>query len=499
MKTKNNKIKTTTLTMVMVFALIGTTGIGAPAFAGAPTECAIPPSNMVAWWPLDESTAPSADIVGGNDGTWNGNPTVVVGEKVVNSTNFDGDDSIAVINDPSLEPTSEVTVDAWVRSDAPAGQWKHIVAKGNQGNQHASYALYTGVTEGLFFYVANATHTKLSPDATNAVWDGNWHHVAGTYNGTHVRLFVDGAEIGTGTPHTGNIDYGLDMSNDLRIGQYPSDGLPLYFTGDIDEVEIFDRALDLKEIQAIYDADSFGKCKTFVEPSMVSGIFHPGENIDKKLTVLEIPEDGPYDVLVEITNSTAPGEECLDALGTDVLTLTNQSATNGIIDTPFMLFYDEKITAMPGSYHCTVEFIANVTTSSNTYSLANQTTWLDVIGSKGYWKNHPDASTLHTPITIGAHEVVDSDEVTNIMKAHKGKFDLDKLAAQLLTAKLNLWAWMGAGATGCIDGNVTAADLLLVDRGYAGIDTGNKLDKSDKKPALSLHSNLDDFNNFGCP
>jgi hypothetical protein len=336
MNTKYNKLKTTTLMSIAVFALIGTTGIGSPAFAGGPTECTIPPNNMVAWWPLDESTGPSADIVGGNDGTWNGNPTVVVGEKVVNSTNFDGDDSITVLNDSSLEPTSEVTVDAWVRSDAPSGQWKHIVAKGNQGNQHASYALYTGVSQGLFFYVANATDTILSPDATDAVWDGNWHHVAGTYNGTHVRLFVDGLEIGSGTPHTGDIDYGLDMSNNLTIGQYPSGGVPLYFTGDIDEVEIFDRALDQKEIQDIHNAESFGKCRTFVEPSNVEGIFHPGKVIDKKLTVLEIPEDGPYDVLVEVTNSTAPGEECLDALGTDVLTLTNQSATHGITDTPLL-------------------------------------------------------------------------------------------------------------------------------------------------------------------
>jgi hypothetical protein len=167
---------------------------------------------------------------------------------------------------------------------------------------------------------------------------------------------------------------------------------------------------------------------------------------------------------------------------------------------------------MPGNYHCTVEFIANVTTSSNTYSLANQTAWLDVIGSKGYWKNHPDATEVHLPILLGNQTLVDgesnpesssnvttSDEVTNIMKAHKGKFDLDKLAAQLLAAKLNLWAWMGSSADiGCIEGNVTAADILLSDRGYSGIDEGDKFDKSDKQAALSLHSNLDDFNNNGC-
>ena len=50
MKTKYDKIKTTTLMTIAVFALIGTTGISAQsAFANGATECTIPPTNMVGW------------------------------------------------------------------------------------------------------------------------------------------------------------------------------------------------------------------------------------------------------------------------------------------------------------------------------------------------------------------------------------------------------------------------------------------------------------------
>ena len=76
---------------------------------------------------------------------------------------------------------------------------------------------------------------------------------------------------------------------------------------------------------------------------------------------------------------------------------------------------------------------------------------------------------------------------------------MDKLAGQLLAAKLNQWALMNDTKTDCINDTIDDADGLLVTRGYAGPDVGTgKLMKSDKFEALSLHSALDDFNNDGC-
>jgi len=509
MNTKYNKLKTTTLMTIAVFALAGTTGITTQAFAGAePTECTNPPSNLVGWWTLDEGAGTtSADIVGDNDGDWNGTPVVNIAEYVENSLNFGDGDSVIIPDDNSLEPENQLTVDAWVRADDSPGQWKVIVAKGIEAGVSASYALYTDTNGGLTFYVTNVTGSvNKSPNVLpNNIWDNEWHHVAGTYDNAEVKLYVDGVLIGT-NPATGNILYGLPTTDDLGIGARPDNALS--FEGDIDEVEIFDRALEQTEIQAIHFADSFGKCRSFVEPKMVDGLFHPGDVIPKKLTVFDIPEDGPYDILVEVTNSTEPSEECLDALDTDVLTLTNQSATDGIADTPFMLFYDEKITAMPGNYHCTVEFIANVTTSSNTYSLANQTALLDVIGSMGYWKNHPDATDVHLPIILGNETqnfpVNNNETATEIFKDHKGKFGLDKVAAQLLASALNVWALMGGYDTTCIDPTIASTNNTLGDEGYDG--PGEEPDpKYNKKtnpipPGLKAnHTALDDFNNNGCP
>jgi hypothetical protein len=77
--------------------------------------------------------------------------------------------------------------------------------------------------------------------------------VVGTYDGSSVRLYVDGQQVGSGTPDTAPIAYALADSNALTIGDYPSCPTQrLDFSGGIDEVKLFDRALAPWEINGGY-------------------------------------------------------------------------------------------------------------------------------------------------------------------------------------------------------------------------------------------------------
>jgi hypothetical protein len=60
----------------------------------------------------------------------------------------------------------------------------------------------------LIFYISNGIASVLSADAGARIWDGAWHVVLGTFDGGRVRLFVDGKEIGTGTPTSVSLTYG---------------------------------------------------------------------------------------------------------------------------------------------------------------------------------------------------------------------------------------------------------------------------------------------------
>jgi DNA-binding winged helix-turn-helix (wHTH) protein len=165
-------------------------------------------------------------------------------------------DYMRIPNHPLLEP-EHVSVNAWVRAAKSPGIYRYIVAKGAEGCRESSYALYTGTNGGLVFYVAGLPkHLALvSAPASPGIWNGQWHHVAGTFDGLVVRLYVDGAEVGFGVhgPKGSKIRYGLSTNNDLLIGGYVGT-CTAPFRGEIGEVEVFNRALSQTEIASLFRA-----------------------------------------------------------------------------------------------------------------------------------------------------------------------------------------------------------------------------------------------------
>jgi hypothetical protein len=160
---------------------------------------------------------------------------------------FDGDDWVTLPDRPALEP-AHITVEAWFRGDRSPGQWRYIVSKGGKDCEASSYGLYSASNEGLGFYVYDGTTYTVSPLAARSVWDGRWHHAAGTFDGSTVRLFVDGKEVGSGTPASTAIRYGI-ASKGIYIGAYRGT-CDLPFVGDIDRVRIWSEALGAPEIAA---------------------------------------------------------------------------------------------------------------------------------------------------------------------------------------------------------------------------------------------------------
>jgi hypothetical protein len=211
-------------------------------------------------WHFDEGWGTVAHDSSGNenDGTLQGAAKWVPG-KFGTALSFDG--ATAAVHVPrslSLEPAPAVSVTAWVKATSP-GNFKYIVAKGANGCLAASYGLYTGPNGGIIFYVSHNSGTSWtrSPDGGHAVWDGNWHFIAGTDDGSVVRLYVDGKQVGTGTPDSGAISYGLANGSDLFIGHYPG-CTGLDFAGAIDEPNVWARALSATDVQTAMQCPAYG-------------------------------------------------------------------------------------------------------------------------------------------------------------------------------------------------------------------------------------------------
>jgi hypothetical protein len=252
---ERSRLKILLLTAV---ALLASAAAGSPARAD---------SGPAAEWRLDEGagTLVSNSVGPDNSGTIIGAAQWVLGHSGT-ALSFDGSNSgVRVRRSAAIEPAGAVSVAAWVKQAGSPGAYRYIVAKGANVCDSASYALYTGPNGGLYFYVAHGQPRSyiLSPDAGTGVWDGAWHLVVGTYDGSRVRVFVDGQQVGSGTPDSAPIDYVRDGIADLYIGHYPA--AQLYpgcqagsFPGIIDDPSVWGRALSPDDIGAMISSPGSG-------------------------------------------------------------------------------------------------------------------------------------------------------------------------------------------------------------------------------------------------
>jgi hypothetical protein len=230
----------------------GSGGVNTLDYSGyGSSEYGFSEQGLVSWYRAENN---AADSVGGNDGALINGVAFATGVSG-QAFQFDGvDDYVRLNNSLNLQP-AQVSVESWVNSSSSPGVTRYVVDKGASGDLAASYALYTSLSGGLTFYVYDGSTYVESPDAGRGIWDGNWHHVVGTYDGFSVRLYVDGGEVGTGTPTTIPIAYNLPTSNDLFLGGYGNSSYAgYYYSGSIDEVSIFNRPLSNSEILARFTA-----------------------------------------------------------------------------------------------------------------------------------------------------------------------------------------------------------------------------------------------------
>lgn len=234
-------------------------------FGGNPVQaqeaCVLPPSGMVSWWPFDEPSGNiSLDIIGTNNGTNINNPVRVAG-MVNGALEFDQTNYVEVPHNSSLDfGTNDFTVDAWINPSDPGT----IVGKFNSSPvfNEKGFAISLVPTQGppdphlfLSFSINETADTIGQCD----VLKNRWSHVALVFDRTsfsQVRCFVDG-QFKDSAPLFSSASVNNNVP--LFIGRAQSGG-SVNFPGRIDEVEIFQRALDDSEIQGIFQAGSAGKC-----------------------------------------------------------------------------------------------------------------------------------------------------------------------------------------------------------------------------------------------
>ena len=216
-------------------------------------------SGIVSQWGFNDGSATTAtDSIGGNDGTLTGGVTYVAGAAAAMASDFDGiNDFVQIPDDDSLDLVDAATLDLWidplnfslVTNSAP-----RVIAKGFDGinNSDSPYQLLLidqggSSSDGVVRLVLGDGSSAQFITGTTIISSGAFTHVTATWDGTDVRLYVNGVlDVSvpqTVTPNANTRPLYLGAEVDPVYTQ----GVAFY-EGRIDELAIFNRALSSAEI-----------------------------------------------------------------------------------------------------------------------------------------------------------------------------------------------------------------------------------------------------------
>jgi hypothetical protein len=204
----------------------------------AVTTTTITPT-MVGWWKLDNNVQDSSGA--GNNGTIVGTPTYVAAGKIGASLKLNGTtDYVDCGNAASLNITDVITLSAWVKPATFGNSaYQTLISKGD--NAYVLAHTNTNLLQ-LAIYDSGAWYSANSA-AVTTTFNGSWHHVAGTFDGTQIRVYVDGKMAGS-VLRTGVIATDTYV---LSIGRNSQQATRLV-AGEMDDVRIYHGVLPTSEI-----------------------------------------------------------------------------------------------------------------------------------------------------------------------------------------------------------------------------------------------------------
>ncbi|WP_455391914.1 LamG domain-containing protein, partial [[Eubacterium] cellulosolvens] len=209
-----------------------------------------PDSSCVGLWRFDEDSGTTVMDISDNTnyGTMKNSPEWVDGV-TGKALEFDGiADYVQVPDDNSLDISSDITIEAWMRSNGLQIHHAGMIHKFNgdgMGN-YMGYRIRNGGNnfQPIFEY-CDKTSGISSINGPSLSYD-QWYHIAAVKDGTVMKIFIDGIQTKSGTGAASIAGNTVD----LFIGK--SDYNNAYFNGTIDEVVIYNRAKSAKEIYQDY-------------------------------------------------------------------------------------------------------------------------------------------------------------------------------------------------------------------------------------------------------
>ncbi len=220
-------------------------------------------------WPLDEGTGSVAHAWGGSNGTLAGGVTwSPTGGHHQGCARFDGvDDRILLGPCDITTGNGAFSLSLWAKADFVTGMDRTLIAKStgpNASDQVWAIAFVSG--SGLRFRLRAAGNAYAINTGPSSLFGGQWYHIVGSYDGAQMRLYLNGSLMGSANA-SGSI--GLNPQSPASIGALSTGAQP--FSGWIDDVRIYDRALSDAEVMELLMEQMSTTITEAPSPALVDG------------------------------------------------------------------------------------------------------------------------------------------------------------------------------------------------------------------------------------
>lgn len=174
--------------------------------------------------------------------------------RIGGAKSFDGQSGFVEEPHASHLDPEQLTLQAWIRlEEFPGGRdtRRWIVNKNGNELTEGHYALViNGERPGAYLNIGGGeAHVHALTSSKDSLTLGRWHHVAMTYDGKSLRLFVDGNEVAAKAIDRKRVG----GSGGLAIGRRQDAYAPTSFKGRIDDVRLYNRPLEAVELKEHFD------------------------------------------------------------------------------------------------------------------------------------------------------------------------------------------------------------------------------------------------------
>ena len=219
----------------------------------------IPTNGLIGYWNMDESSGnPTDSSTEQHTSVMHGNPIYGENGRSGSAISFDGDGDYIEIDADDAFNVTNITISAWVKlSDLAVNPWQPgaLVCRGNGFEEVWCIDLISSSnnTYYRFWHRHSDLNWSYSPVLTTTPLNLTWNHVAVTYDGTFSNIYLNGVLDGSIATGLGNLSSSNESVYIATRQNAQSGGLPInVINASIDEVRIYNRALNSTEIGILY-------------------------------------------------------------------------------------------------------------------------------------------------------------------------------------------------------------------------------------------------------